>query len=104
MHAGCQYNWLKFCINMTMVMLNMWILLQELHSEACVCELTSSFSPKICLLSECPRITHFTPISDIMAGLISPANKRTVNPANQNLSTSFSHMRGTDGLQVIYGL
>jgi hypothetical protein len=45
------------------------------YSDTCVYELTSSFSPKICLLSECPRITHFTPIPDIMAGLISPENK-----------------------------
>jgi len=75
MHGGYQHNWLKVCISMTVVILNMWILLPELHSEASVHELTSSFSPKICLLSECPRITHFTPISDSMAGLISPANK-----------------------------
>lgn len=88
-----QQNWLKFCIRTTLAELNKRILLPQLHSEACVCELTSLFSPKTCLLSECPRITHLTPISDIMAGLISPANKRNSKSCEPEfIHTTFTYM------------
>lgn len=45
-------------------------------SKACLTfsPMSWSLSPKTFLLSECPRMTHWAPLSKIMAGLISPVN------------------------------
>lgn len=56
----------------------------------------SSFSPKIVLLSECPRITQLDPMSLIIAGEISPKNnKNNINmplPYVVNKSKAIGHL------------